>query len=158
MISNGPQHARHLPMQRSSAVSACNYAILVVCSAITAGCGRGDRPDLGSVSGTVMLDGAPLADAYVQFLPEKGRPSTCRTDANGRYTPVYIRSISGACLGRNAVFISTLQNEPATDSVNGKVVPKSPERVPARYNVDTQLEVDVQPGSNRFDFELKTRL
>ncbi|MGL4551752.1 MAG: hypothetical protein ACRC33_11235, partial [Gemmataceae bacterium] len=51
-----------------------------------AGCGR----PLASVEGTVTLDGRPLPDAEVQFLPDPtqgttGPPSSAYTDPDGRY-------------------------------------------------------------------------
>lgn len=41
------------------------------------GCGaRSDLPELGDVKGVVTLDGKPLANAQIQFVPASGRPSS----------------------------------------------------------------------------------
>ena len=42
-------------------------------------------PDIAYVSGRVTMDGKPLAQATVVFIPEDGRPAGARTDADGRY-------------------------------------------------------------------------
>ena len=73
------------------------------------GCGGGpaDQPDLADVSGTVTLDGKPLANAMVQFSPDgKGRPSTGTTSSDGSYTLQYTADDSGAKIGGHSVTVS----------------------------------------------------
>lgn len=120
------------------------------------GCSRGDAPDLGRVEGTVTLDGAPLADAFVEFRPDHGRPSSCRTDEQGRYRPIYIRAVAGVRLGLGTVIISTARDEQPALDPDGMPVAGMPERLPARYNADSMLRVDVRPGTNTFDFALES--
>ena len=44
------------------------------------GCSRSDRPAIGSVSGTVTLDGVPLPAALVVFTPDgPGRSAVATT-------------------------------------------------------------------------------
>ena len=79
-----------------------NLSVILLCVAtfLIAGCGRSDLPELGTVSGTVSLDGKPLADAIVNFTPEQGgRPSTGQTDTTGHYTLVYVADAEGAVVG-----------------------------------------------------------
>jgi len=50
---------------------------------VLAGCGG---PRLSPVEGVVLLDGKPLADAAVQFIPQStGRDATGQTDAAGKF-------------------------------------------------------------------------
>ena len=52
-----------------------------------AGCGK-SNVDLVPVDGTVTLDGQPVADAGVMFVPKKaehGLPAAGSTDANGHF-------------------------------------------------------------------------
>ena len=54
--------------------------LVILCSVAlfcSAGCGEGapsDTPELGSVTGTVTMDGKPLANVTVTFEPETGKP------------------------------------------------------------------------------------
>jgi hypothetical protein len=122
--------------------------LLLVC----AGCGK-TRDDLGLVEGHVTLDGQPLADALVQFVPQggKGVVSTGRTDSDGNYYMMASRTAKGASLGKNRVRITTYE---ILDE-GGKQVPV-PERVPTKYNSQTELSATVEPGDNTFNFDLST--
>ncbi|MBN2293416.1 MAG: carboxypeptidase regulatory-like domain-containing protein [Pirellulales bacterium] len=115
-----------------------SVGVLVVC-----GCGSSDRPELGTVSGTVTLNGKPLANAEITFQHEKKRFSTGTTDADGRYELIYIRDIKGAVVGKHTVVIT------AKDTARRQLVPP-------KYNHNTILTADVKPKHNTFDFELKT--
>ena len=119
----------------------------VVVALMLGGCSRSGRPALGTVSGTVMLDGRPLANAAVRFTPAgKGRTSQGITDNAGRYRLAYLRDIAGANLGRHAVRITT-----ATEENGGR------EMLPPRYHAQTVLEATVAAGNNQQNFLLETR-
>lgn len=47
---------------------------------LIAGCGRGDLPPLGTVSGTVTLDGEPLPGVIISFKPDEGRVAAATTE------------------------------------------------------------------------------
>lgn len=109
-----------------------------------AGCGQGDRPQLGTVQGKVTLDGKPLPNAAIRFLPVVPvRASMSMTDAEGRYELVYIRDIMGAAVGQHRVEITT---EAAG----------TPEKLPAQYHAKTTLTATVEPGANEINFDLKS--
>lgn len=120
--------------------------------AFCVGCGpRG--PEIATVEGTVTMDGRPLPDAAVLFVPEGGRPAAAKTDADGHYVLNFTAGRRGAIPGRNVVRITTL-SAPSED-VNGNEIPGAPERVPMRYNALTTLEFDVVAGEkNIANFEL----
>ena len=69
---------------------------VLLCLAIS-GCfgGSSDRPQLGLVSGKILIEGQPLADATVTFMPDIGRPAVGKTDQNGVYQLTYIRNEPG---------------------------------------------------------------
>ena len=110
------------------------------------GCGR--RDGLATVTGTVRLDGKPLAGAQIQFTVEGQPPSLGRTDADGYYEMRRTRSVSGATIGTNRVFVRTFRD------LGDRILP---EALPARYNTRSELVYDVKPGSNRIDLELTSR-
>jgi hypothetical protein len=118
---------------------------LMVIYCLGCGGGAGDTPELGTVHGLVKMDGQPLPDATVRFMPvEAGRFSTGRTDENGEYELQYSQSAEGAVLGKHKVTIRTYSSD------DDNVVP---EKVPIQYNNETTLEAEVKPGSNELNFE-----
>jgi len=117
-----------------------------VLALIPTGCGgSADRPPLGQVHGRVTLDGKPLAKVAVVFQPVDGpgRQSSAVTDANGDYVLKYIRDDLGATVGKNSVRISKQKGHDLET-----------ETVPLKYNQQTTLTVDVQPGENEIPFDL----
>ena len=114
---------------------------------LAAGCSRSDRPLLGTVTGTVMLDGAPLGNALVLFTPEgPGRTSMGATGPDGRYSLTFLRDIMGANLGRQSVRITT-----ATKEHGGREI------LPAKYHAKSTLTADVATGANTIDFPLTAK-
>lgn len=119
------------------------------------GCGGGaDTPDLGDVSGTILLDGKPLADASVEFTPANGRGSVAVTDSQGRYTLRYTNDADGAVLGAHTVRISTGRAGTGSNE-GGESTAAVPERVPPKYNSATDIKVEVKAGSNTFDYKIE---
>jgi hypothetical protein len=129
-------------------VIVCAWLVLAL---FVAGCGGGG-PDLGQVTGTVTLDGTPLADAEVQFQPSEGAPSNGTTDGSGHYELKFTRDKKGALLGTHTVqiFASTY----AEDEDGNEF--ELPQKVPARYNTESELTRNVEAGNNTFDFSLTT--
>lgn len=120
-----------------------------------AGCnGQGDRPPLGTVGGTVTLDGQPLSGVQVTFAPESGRPSAGRTDDSGRYELLYILNTKGAKVGKHRVIIDW---PPAEEE--DETTPKTQDRpkIPVRYNRQTTLAGEVKSGGNTLDFSLESK-
>ncbi|QDU10816.1 carboxypeptidase-like regulatory domain-containing protein [Gimesia aquarii] len=111
-------------------------------------------PKVARVTGTVMMDGSPLADAIVSFEPTgPGRPSIGNTDANGYYRLQYTTDLDGALLGTHTVRISTKQfvyNEDVGDDR------PRPERVPPKYNIESSLNAIVESGGSEIDFDLNS--
>jgi hypothetical protein len=124
-------------------VAATSFLLLVLS---IGGCGHGDRPKLGRVTGTVTLDGTALPNARVQFSPvaqDGGRDSVGFTDAEGRYELVYIRDVRGASVGEHVVRITTANAEEGIE-----------ERLPDCYHAETVLKETIDRGSNQIDFPL----
>ena len=138
---------------------------MAVAIAGLAGCGNSsDRPELGQVTGTITLDGEPLRGIAVVFYPENGRPARGKTNDEGKYELTYIRETKGTKLGPNRVEVAPDEEgeEDAEESADGeapakpKAGPGAKPKIPARYNTKTELKVDVKPGENVFDFQLKS--
>lgn len=122
--------------------------------ALVAGCGPGG-PEIASVSGRVTMDGKPLPNASVIFIPENGRPAGASTDSNGNYTLNFAQGRKGAIPGKNSIRITT-QRDP-TPGENGTAIPGSKETVPAKYNTNSTLEFVVEPKKkNIANFDLQS--
>lgn len=107
-----------------------------------AGCG-GSNQDVAPVHGRVTLDGQPLPYASVVFESAGKSPSGGYTDQDGNYQLIFKRGVNGAPVGVNHVTI--LEDIQRT---------RRPQRVPARYNQNSDLEREVKSGDNNFDFDL----
>lgn len=128
---------------------------IVVSLTICSGCQ--DGPELGEVEGRVTLDGSPLEGATVTFLPDSGgRPGTGKTNADGRYTLRFTGTKWGAPLGRHEVRVSTFAYPSTIEHADGTVTshPMLPETLPAKYNQQSELSANVEPGMNEFNFDL----
>lgn len=115
---------------------------LVGCSSQSSG-----LPAVAPVTGTVTMDGKPLASATVVFESQGGHVAFGNTDATGRYEIVAAGRQRGAIIGPNKVRISS-----QTDAPPG---PGWRDPIPARYNAATELSAEVVAGDNTFDFPLQ---
>ena len=132
-------------------------ATLVV--TLVVGCGQSGL-ELFPVQGQVMLDGKPLADAGVTFLPaEKGPSASGTTDTDGRFELMTTNSI-GAIRGTHSVVIAKRKYvpiKPGEEPVPGGL--RAEWYSPKKYaNPSTSgLSADVGEGDNKFDFELSSK-
>lgn len=126
------------------------FVLLLVVCPLLFGCGGG--PPLGQVSGKVTIGGNPVPEATVTFQPVgSGRPSSAITNESGEYSLKYTADLDGALVGEHIVDISTAKvYEPIMDESERKVIP---EKFPETFNVDSELKVEVKPGSNVFNFD-----
>ena len=130
--------------------SALLVCVSVALALSVTGCFRG--PKLGTVTGTVTLDGEPLENAEVVFQPTGGSPSVATTDSAGQYELEYTKDKPGAVVGTHIVRITT-QTTSIDESGNEVQIPQ---RVPERYNYRSELFREVKPGENKIDFPLET--
>lgn len=128
-----------------------SWTLMLFCCLV--GCGS-SGPQLGTVEGSVTLDGNPLTGAVVSFRPlEGGRTAEGVTDESGNFTIEFAAGSKGALLGDHEVRVTTFRERVIGD--NGRVEdPGMPEKVPNKYNEDSELVRTVEPGKNHFDLEL----
>jgi hypothetical protein len=86
--------------------------------------------------------------ADLVFQPEDSkRPSSGRTDADGRYQLMHKRGVDGALVGEHTVLIT----------VSPELV-RNPPPIPPRYNTQSELRRVVKANQeNVFDFELTSK-
>jgi hypothetical protein len=108
------------------------------------GCNRG--PKLHPVTGTVLLDGKPLAEAGVRFEPtsKEQEPGVGGTDADGRFQ-LKTRKLTGVPLGTYKVGISKVVWLPGKNEGTW--------RSPKKYGDPATSGFTAEVTPEKFDFE-----
>ncbi|WP_166823755.1 carboxypeptidase-like regulatory domain-containing protein [Thalassoroseus pseudoceratinae] len=119
---------------------------------LSVGCGAFGGAEVGEVTGKVTLDGEPLSDAEVAFVPTSGgTTSTGYTSEDGSYLLVYDAERDGAEVGEHTIRVTRIQPE----AQDGET-PKQYEKLPASYNTESELKIEVKSGSQTVDIPLKS--
>ena len=122
--------------------------LLVFLVFVIAGCSGSNT---ASVSGTITMDGHPLADAQVNFQPtgaelNPGPGSFGRTNEKGEYTLELVGGGSGAIVGWHKVTVRPM----------GQFDPKVQKMV--TYVIKSgEPKFEVKPGSNTANFEVSKK-
>ena len=141
-------------------------ALLLACSVFSlflSACGGGasDAPDLAAVSGTVTLDGQPLADANVTFISENGPVSTAKTDAQGNYSLGTKGQNDGATVGNHKITVTKVSQIPESNDPTGlQAAEDAGQVIPAKYADmnSSGLTATVEAGQdNVVPIELKSK-
>lgn len=128
---------------------------LSIAALLAAGCGGGDGLDRQAISGQVTLDGAPLESGSIRFEPVDGRGvASGAVIIDGAYQ---VAAAQGLTPGTYHVSISSAGNAvPAQPSMDNEA-PLPEERIPVRYNTETELQITIAPqGPTDFPFDLTT--
>ena len=135
-----------------------SFVLLIACLGLTLGCGgvKGKVPTKRvPVSGTVKLDGKPLATGRVTFDAQNGEPPTTCDILNGAFSGTVM-------IGKNKVMlISTVkQSMKEKMKIDGPGYDEMVEFniLPDRYHSKSEITNDVaDPGPNQFDFDLQSK-
>lgn len=151
------------------------FGAILTCSLfclVTVGCDSG--PPVGTVTGTVTMDGEPVDNALISFVPQEGgTTATGKTDANGNYE-LHRLSGPGAVVGTYKVVVTTVKEpaEAAPEVATGSEdyaaqatggtagdynEARVAEPIPARYNKQSELIKEVNKGENEIDLELTSK-
>ena len=123
--------------------------------ALLAGCAD-DSPPLGSVSGTLTLDGKPFSGGSLMFTPEGGgRPSVAVTDENGEFEALYLQNTAGALLGTHSVTFEPVGEKADVPEEEQFMPPTGARKGPKSYKI-SPATIEVKSGSNQLDFTLST--
>jgi hypothetical protein len=128
------------------------------------GCwGSGDDAPRESVSGTVTLDGKPLASGAIRFFPAPNNPSGFSipggdTIRNGKFS---ISRDVGLVPGTYRVSIfsgDASVGRPKAYVAPGRFAPVAKEMIPFKYNAQSTLTADVPKGGlSDLRFELQSK-
>ena len=127
------------------------FAVLAGFVALT-GCGDG----MTRIEGTVKLDGQPLADGTITFVPADGQTASAGGPIkNGVYS---VEAPPGS--KKVEIQASKVVGErPAyAGDPNSPKIPITESIIPARYNTETTLTADLKPGTNDgVNFDLQSQ-
>ena len=130
--------------------------VIVVCCVFSMGC-----PDSGgrySVTGTVRVNGEPVKDGSISFVPVDINAAHGGSGAailGGKYS---ISKKEGLFPGEYKVqLFATADSGRVRETPNPITGEKSPIRmhiIPERYNLQTTLKETIEPKKNTFDYDL----
>jgi len=120
----------------------------VLLALLILGCGSGDGA--ADVKGDVTLDGQPLTEGVIHFMPVDGKSRTASTFVRDGHFETRVP------LGKQRVEISCVKTQPVkpgqmADSAMGAEI------VPAKYNTKSELSLEVKRGKNQPRFELNSK-
>ncbi len=129
-----------------------SFVVVALIGAI-AGCSADAKH--GTVGGTVTLDGEPLSAGLIRFVPVDGQTATAdATIADGKYT-------ARVPVGNKRVSISApkvVGKRKAYETPDSPTIDIVEELLPARYNVESELTLEVKAGEQEPPlFELKSK-
>lgn len=155
--------------------------LLLVFATLVFGCSTDWPEETGTavVEGTVVLDGSPVDRGYVVLIPENLQTPNDEimpmayglTDATGNFELAYSDGNRQLLAGKYSVIISkstleTADVEPAWSTAllpesvaNLKSFNKGGELIPAIYNVNSTLVIEIKPSQEtlRQEFELSSK-
>jgi hypothetical protein len=125
-----------------------------ICLCAALGCSGDNRSE---VSGTVRVNGQPLAEGAINFIPIEGNKGagTGATVTDGKY---HIPRSAGVVAGKNRVELRAFKNSGRkVQDATAKPGTLTDERVmlfPPEYNDRSTLVRDVKSGSDTIDFDI----
>lgn len=134
---------------------ATSKRVLMLICLLPLGLGCGARAG-AVISGQVTLDGAPLDEANITFVPTTGGQSQAAwtTVKGGAYA---ITANEGLGVGAFRVEIRALRASSQKANPNDPTLISAIEAVPAKYNSRSELKVEIKSGANTADFALKSK-
>ena len=108
----------------------------------------------------MTFDGEPVGEGSLTMIPAKGTkgPTAGASVSDGRYR---IPADSGPAVGNYVVQITARRKTGRKTTVargpyaqNPTQIDQSEQYLPARYNTQTELTVEIAPGENEHNFEL----
>ena len=103
------------------------------------------------VSGKVQVGGKALEKGAIQFVPADGKTTTAGGEITGGSYSVRVPVGSMKVSISAPKVVGTKKIYPKADSPE---MPITAEALPARYNTESKLMLEVKPGSNTKDWEL----
>ncbi|MCI0380917.1 MAG: hypothetical protein L0215_25315 [Gemmataceae bacterium] len=117
-----------------------------------AGCSSG--PPSGEVSGTVSIEGTLLERGSIGFVPADGNGQTAGGEIKAGQ---YIVKSSVGIMKVEIRAPKVVGKQKDYDAPGGKWYPLEEESLPAKYNDETVLTLEVKAGTNQKSWDLKKK-
>jgi hypothetical protein len=130
------------------------YFALALVVALFVGCSN-----LVAVQGEVMLDGKPLPNAKVMFMPKGGgRPAEGTSDAQGKFKLTTNQPFDGAAPGEYVVTVTarTIVYEPRAGTEEG-FIEKPVWHAPERYSLPAKSDLVATVSAEKPKIKLELR-
>ena len=112
------------------------------------------RSDMGSVTGSVTVDGEPAKVGAISFFAVDGRAPTAGAPiVDGKFTA---QVKPGVCMVQIRVS-KVVGKKKIYDTPDSPVREVWAEVLPAKYNDNTQLKLDVKRGDNQQEYKLTSK-
>jgi hypothetical protein len=125
--------------------------VCFLASAVVVGCNNDNMAD---VTGTVAVDGKPVAKGSIGFIPADGKAQTAGAEIkDGKYS-------ARVPIGNSKIEIrvpKVVGKKKLYDTPDSPTKPLLAEVLPPKYNDQTTLTINVQRGENHQDFDLQTK-
>lgn len=123
------------------------------------GCGDSTVDKRAEVFGTVQLDGKPVENGAISFVPTEGNsgPSAGGAITDGAYR---VSRAQGPPFGKVRVEFNGLRKtgkKVQGKFGGGKTEDEFGELFPPKFNIESTVVRELQPGANAIDFDLKSR-
>lgn len=145
-------------MQSLARESGAVASLLIVASALafTLGCGNSSGIDKVIVSGVVTLDGQPISNGEIRFIPASGTigPVSGGAIKDGAYTA---QAKGGVPIGAHQVEIKAYRANPKSKATAGAEGGAAEQYLDARYNSQTTLTATIEPDTETKDFALTSK-
>jgi hypothetical protein len=129
---------------------ACALQLGTLC--LVAGCSTG--PAVGTVNGDVTFDGQPVKDGRISFTPLDGQaPTGGAPIVNGKFQAVVPVAKMKVAINGNKV----IGKRKAYDTPESPWEDDVAELLPAKYNVNSDLTLEVKKGVQDVKYELKSK-
>ena len=126
---------------------------IALCFALTATVGCSADSSKGTVAGTVTFDGNPIKSGVIRFVPIDGESPTAEAIiTDGKFSET-------VPIGEKRISISApkvVGKRPAYQTPGAPSVDIVEELLPARYNLASELTLDVQGGRQNVAFGLES--
>lgn len=132
--------------------------VVLFCIALF-GCGDGG-PQRAEVAGTVKLDGQPIKEGAIQFIPVEGTTGPSAGDAikDGKF---HLPRAQGAVVGKNKIelraFKKTGRQVADPTGPPGARTTEVVQFFPPEFNDRTTLIREIKSGTNTIDLDLQSK-
>jgi len=129
---------------------------VAICVLVVTGCDKASSRF--AIEGTVTLDGQPLSEGGIVFLPQQGTkgPMSGGEISNGKF---FVSTDKGAFAGKFRVEVTASHKvgHKEKDPL-GNLVDEYEQYLPECYNRQSRLTAEITPsGPNHFEFTLNSR-